>query len=253
MGSRPRISILMYHQVGLFRRPAAHRATFCHVRRFRAQMRWLKRSGYHVISLTEALRGLKGEIPLPRHSVVLTFDDGYRNFYEHAYPVLRQCGFPATVFVVAGLMGSNARWIDEDGRQGAPLMEPGQLLEIQAGGIEIGSHTVSHPRLSRLAASEAQREIADSKAILESVLGTPVVHFCYPYGDFDRRVADLVREAGYESGLTCIRGAATVEDSVFSLPRKAVSYGDSLIGYLWKLHIKNKKKNPSGAAKAPFM
>ncbi|QCQ21177.1 polysaccharide deacetylase family protein [Desulfoglaeba alkanexedens ALDC] len=252
MNSKPRVSILMYHQVGFFRRPAAHRATFCHVRRFRRQMAWLKRSGYHVIRLTEAVRGLKGEIPLPNHSVVLTFDDGYRNFYENAYPMLHEYGFPATVFMVAGHLGSTARWIEEEGRFGAPLMEKDHLLEIQAGGIEIGSHTVTHPRLSKIPLSKAQREIAESKSILESLLGDRVIHFCYPYGDFNPQIADLVQEAGYESALTCIRGAATAEDSLFCLPRKAVSYGDSLIGYLWKLHIKNKKKAPTSGPKAPF-
>lgn len=239
----PPISILMYHQVGEFESPKAHRAGFCHIRRFRAQMAYLKHLGYQVISLQQACDGLFQGGPLPSRPVVLTFDDGYRNFKDYALPVLRRHGFNATVFIVAGLVGRNAKWLEDNGRHGPDLMSATMLRELREHGITLGSHTISHPRLSRIDSARMQQEIVDSKAVLEDILGEKVQDFCYPFGDYNRAVRETVREAGYTSGLTCIRGAANEADNPFEIPRKAISFGDTLVGYFWKLHMKNKRKD----------
>ncbi|MCS4503040.1 polysaccharide deacetylase family protein [Arhodomonas aquaeolei] len=245
----PPVSVLMYHQVGPFAPPASHRAGYCHVRRFGAQMAWLRRFGYHVIGLDRLLDGLFGDTPLPPRAVVLTFDDGYENFREHAWPILRRHGFPATVFLVAERVGGRAEWLG-DGQTRAALMGADTVRALHAEGVTFGSHTLSHPRLSRLEEADQRREIVDSKARLEDILGAEVRHFCYPYGDYDARSRNLVAEAGYASGLTCIRGAANTADNPLEIPRKAISYGDNLIGYLWKLHAKHARKDRGGAARA---
>ncbi|MCP4689391.1 MAG: polysaccharide deacetylase family protein [Desulfobacterales bacterium] len=241
-----KISILMYHQVGVFSNPAAHRATFCHVRRFKAQMAYLRLFGYDVISLEEALGALFGAESrdgLDRgHSVVLTFDDGYRNFKENAFPVLQKHGFPSTVFLVAGLLGKTAEWLARDGRFAPDMLDIGEVREMRAENVIFGSHTMTHPYLSRVDPAQRKREIRESKAVLEDLLGEEIRHFCYPSGDFNEAAVEEARAAGYASGLTCIRGAATSGDDPLVLPRKAISFGDSLIGYFWKLHMKHKKK-----------
>ncbi|HWP17997.1 MAG TPA: polysaccharide deacetylase family protein [Burkholderiaceae bacterium] len=239
---QPPVSILMYHQVAPFpRRPKAHRAVYCDVGRFAWQMGWLKHAGYHVISLDEAWQGLFAGKPLPPRAVVLTFDDGYENFAEHAWPILRKHGFPATVFLVTDLLGQPARWLG-DGMAHPPLMDVVRIRQLRAQGVSFGSHTLSHPRLSQLDTARMRREIFDSKAALEDALGEEVPDFCYPYGDYDARARDLVAEAGYRTGLTCIRGAANTADNAYELPRKAISYGDNLAGFLWKLHMKHQRK-----------
>lgn len=239
---QPPVSILMYHQVGRFARPKAHRAVYCDVGRFAWQMGWLKRGGYHVISLDEAWRGLYQGAPLPERAVVLTFDDGYENFAEHAWPILRRHGFPAAVFLVASLVGRRADWLDDMGERPA-LMSGPTIRRLQGEGVTFGSHAVDHVRLSALPAHEQRRQIVDSKRMLEDLLGQPVRHFCYPYGDYDAHCRDLVAEAGYCTGLTCIRGAANTADNAFELPRKAISYGDNLLGFWWKLHMKHDRKD----------
>ena len=245
-----KISILMYHQIGVFRRPKTHRATFCHVRRFKAQMAYLKVFGYQVISLDEALRALYSESQgkCRRHYVVLTFDDGYKNFSDYAYPVLRRYNYPATVFLVSGLVGKRAKWLADDGRFAPDLLDADTILALQDSGITFGSHTMTHPRLTGLDSSTLEREIIESKSSLESLLGREISYFCYPSGLYDQAVVEKVREAGYKAALTCDRGAATSRDDPLLLPRKAISYGDSLIGYFWKLHMKNKKKLQSPAS-----
>ncbi|HDZ23716.1 MAG TPA: polysaccharide deacetylase family protein [Desulfobacteraceae bacterium] len=238
----PKISILMYHQVGIFPRPDEHRAIYCHIRRFKAQMAYLHLFGYKVLSLRTALDGLFGNGELPHHGVVLTFDDGYQNFSNYALPILKRYNFPATVFLVADLIGRNAKWLEEDGRYGAPLMDKKTVLELRRHNVTFGSHSLTHPFLTLIDRERQKQEIGGSKSALEDLLGEGVKYFCYPSGDYNEAVVDLVKDAGYEAALTCDRGAATPLDNPLALPRKAISFGDSLIGYFWKLHMKHKRK-----------
>ena len=231
----------MYHQVGRFDAPSRHRACYCDVDRFGRQMSYLKRFGYRVLDLDEALRALYGATALPRRSVVLTFDDGYRNFREQAFPILQRFGFPATVYLVSGLLGKRAEWLYVVHPK-PPLMDAGEIRELHRKGIRFGAHGVTHARLTRLDPAAAREEIFASRRRLEDLLGETVEHFCYPYGDYDEETRRLVRLAGYRSALTCIRGAANEADNPLEIPRKAISYGDSLLGYAWKLHMKHSRK-----------
>lgn len=240
-----KISILMYHQVGEFPRPAAHRSTYCHIRRFKAQMAWLRHFRYRVIGLDQAFAALSGEKPVPDHAVVLTFDDGCEDFNDYVLPVLRRYNFPATVFPVAGLLGRESEWFAAQGREAPKIMDGETLRQLRQLGILVGGHTMTHPRLSRIGRAEMKQEIVQSKEVLEDLLGESLDFFCYPYGDFDTEITRTVREAGYRCALSCIRGSATGADDPFLLPRKAISWGDSLAGFFWKLHMKHKKK-PTG-------
>jgi peptidoglycan/xylan/chitin deacetylase (PgdA/CDA1 family) len=245
----PPISILMYHQVGEFSSPESHRASFCHVKRFSAQMWFLKRFGYNVVSLDQAAAALFEGQPLSGRPVVLTFDDGYRNFLDYAFPVLCRHRFPATVFLVTGRIGQDSDWVRRAGRQAAPLMSVAEIRDLSTRGIGFGAHSVTHPRLSQIEPARMRDEVQSSKAQLEAILQSPVAHFCYPYGDYDAAVRDAVANAGFDTGLTCIRGAANGAHNAFEIPRKAISYGDSLAGYWWKLHMKHRRKDPAGYLK----
>jgi len=246
-----RISILMYHQVGDFPRMAAHRSTYCHYRRFAAQMAYLHRFGYHVLRLDEAREALSGARPIPSRAVVLTFDDGYENFYEHAYPALARYGFPAMVYLLSGFIGRDATWFAADGRATPPLLSRDRILELRRAGIDFGSHGVSHAKLARVDRGRAREEIECSKVALEELLGEEVRHFCYPYGSHDSQVVELARAAGYATAVTCVRAAATPADDPLALPRKAISWGDSLAGYFWKLEMKNRRKAGASAEYTP--
>ncbi len=234
-----RISILMYHQVGEFPPMREHRATYCDHRRFAGQMALLARLGYHVLSLDEALACLAGERPTPPRAVVLTFDDGYENFHRYAYPVLARHGFPAMVYLLSGMIGGRADWLSGDP---APLLNVAQIHELQSAGIDFGSHGVKHRRLAELDEDARRDEIVRSKAELEDLLGTPVRHFCYPYGSHDRAVVEATRAAGYASGVTCQRASATPAFDPLALPRKAISFGDSVLGFWWKVQMKHAAK-----------
>jgi peptidoglycan/xylan/chitin deacetylase (PgdA/CDA1 family) len=237
-----RIQILMYHQVGDFPAMRAHRATYCDHRRFAVQMNYLRLAGYRVLRLDEALDCLRRDQPVPPKAVVLTFDDAYENFYDYALPHLQRHGFPATVYAIAGMLGKTATWLERDGHEAAPLMTGARLRELRSYGIDIGSHSVSHVRLGGLPHDQVLDEVTRSRAMLQDVLGQAVDHFCYPYGSHDAQAVRAVAQAGYRSATTCERAPATPGNDALALPRKAVAWGDSLIGVWWKMHMKNRPK-----------
>ena len=243
MDDSSRISILMYHQVGRFPPMGTHRANYCDQGRFTRQMGLIARLGYRVLDLDTALACLSGRIPTPARALVLTFDDAYDNFADSALPVLQRHGFPATVYAISGWLGRRAEWFAKDpGRDIPALMSAERLREIQAAGMTIGSHTVNHVKLGESGRSVQELELRDSKAALEDVLGATVRHLCYPFGSFDLDSVRAAAAAGYASATTCLRGAATSADHPLALPRKAISYGDNLIGFWWKLAVKHAPK-----------
>lgn len=173
--------------------------------------------------------------------MVITVDDGYDNFREYAWPALQEEGLSATVYLVGSLIGKTASWLTDWSDQPS-LMDASAIRQLHKEGCSFGSHAMTHPRLSRVSATQQRFEIFDSKKLLEDLLGTEVSDFCYPYGDYSLRSRDFVQEAGYRTATTCIRGASNFSENPFELTRKAVSYGDNLIGFAWKLHAKQERK-----------
>lgn len=236
------ISILMYHQVGHFPPVRLHQASYTNLDRFRAQLAFLKRWGATVLSMSNAVRALRGEMPMPPRAVVLTFDDGYRSFIEHALPVLREYGFPAIVYVLAQRAGDAADWYAVDGQPTPPLMTWDEVRRLPGEGIEVGSHGLLHTRLAGLPAAQLRSELADSKRLIEDRLGLAVPHFCYPFGSVDQAAVDACAQAGYTSAVTCQRGAARPHHDLLALPRKSVRQPDGVASLVWKLYLKNPLK-----------
>ncbi len=191
--------ILYYHRVA----PGVDPRTGVTPETFRRQMGLLAALGYRGVSLFEALALAHGARPSsgPR-PVVLTFDDGYLDNYEYAAPLLLERGFRATIYFVAEKMGGRVDWTDDPLWGGHPLMEPEKARELVALGFEAGSHTLTHPDLSRLPEEEARQEIAQSRPRLSELLSAAITTFCYPYGSFLPLHAALVREAGYRAART---------------------------------------------------
>lgn len=237
--NKRQLSILMYHQVGDFRNIKTLKANYCHYKKFARQMAMLKWTGQTVIPMTEAVSFLRGEGDYPDRCVAITFDDGYENFYQYAFPVLKKYGFSAMVYIVAGELSGSSYWLREDNHEPGKLMSEQQIKEIYSAGIEIGSHTMTHPRLATLSSEDCARELIKSKEILEELLDTGIDHICYPYGSCDEKVIELSRAAGYRVGTTTVKGLAASGHDALALPRKAVSINDSVFK-VWK----NLRKKP---------
>ena len=212
-----RVPILTYHNIGTAPPATTHRGLYLAPERFRDQLRVLAAHGYRGVSMSEGLAHLRGE--RSDKVAILTFDDGYADNLEAAAPLLRERGFGATCYLVADRIGGFNAWDSELLGVKKPLMDLGGIRDWIAMGMAVGSHTRTHPRLSRLPRAQMREEVFASKAALEDRLGLPVDHFCYPYGDYDEACVDAVREAGYATAVTIDRGRVRRGDRLAALPR----------------------------------
>jgi peptidoglycan/xylan/chitin deacetylase (PgdA/CDA1 family)/glycosyltransferase involved in cell wall biosynthesis len=228
------IPILMYHAIGLPHESAGPFVMTAN--RFAKQMAWLKRMGYHPISLTQFLTCQREKQLPPARSVVITFDDGYADNYTYAFPILRQYGIPATIFLVSKFIGHINIW-DQDGQLGSrPLMSWSQIQEMKGQGIHFGAHSSTHPALTAISSFQAVSEITDSRKLLESKLGVPANIFAYPYGEYNLSIQSILQEAGFIASCTIDTGLNTLITPSFLLRRAEVQGVDSFIRFwlvLW--------------------
>jgi peptidoglycan/xylan/chitin deacetylase (PgdA/CDA1 family) len=185
-------------------------------------LEYLQSHGYRTVTFDEAAEAIIGGVRLKEKLVCLTFDDGYEDFYTNAFPLLRACGAKATVFLVAGSTGATNRWDEASGFPSTRLMTAEQVRELASQGVAFGSHTLTHPHLTRLDETAQRREILDSKRELEDLLAEKVNSFCYPHLDYNERVRALVEEAGYVSAC----GGEQAENSTYLLHRINVCHSN---------------------------
>jgi len=229
--ARGKIAILMYHSISdgsenghpYFRTLTSPSA-------FAEQMRFLHENGYNVIDLMALVDDMNAGRAPPPKSVVLTFDDGFHDFYTNAFPVLQQYRFPAAVFLAT-------QFIDEGSPfKGLRYLTWTQVRELAGYGVSFGSHTVSHPDLSRLPRNELEFELFESKQRIESELGKKVEAFSYPFAFpehgsfFVRQLKPTLDRAGYKCCLTTRIGTVSAGDDLSRLKRlPANSLDDNLL------------------------
>lgn len=180
---------------------------------FERQMRYIKNKGFNVISFDEFVEGIKKKRTFAHNTVVITIDDGYKNNFTYAYPILKKYGFPATIFLVTNRIGTNADYLNWD-----------EVKEMSKNNISFGGHTKSHVYLPLVAdESVLWNEIAGCKKVIEGHIGIPVDYFCYPTGGFTGRVKMLVKKAGYKGACTTNYGSESQNRAdVYELDRISV-------------------------------
>ncbi len=201
---------------------------------FAEQMAHLRREGYAVLPLLELRSYLDEHRPFPERAVVVTFDDGFADNFTRAFPVLVRHAVPATIFLTAGFIGGSDLPVLRDRAGIAPLSWQ-QVEEMSRHGIDFGAHTITHRSLPALDASDLQREVAGSRALIEERCGLQVESFCYPRGELDARVKQAVREAGYRLACTTAPGCVTPRTHPFSLRRTFIARDDGLRDFAHKL------------------
>jgi peptidoglycan/xylan/chitin deacetylase (PgdA/CDA1 family) len=227
------VPLLMYHQVSDTVAPAFRTYT---VRPgdFARQMAIVRRLGFTSVSMDDLLEARAGMRTIPRRSVVITFDDGFRDCLRYAAPVLHANGLSATMYVVAGLLGGTSRWMARDGVD-LPLVTAGELRELEDAGVRCESHALTHARLATLEGAGIGRELRVSKEVLEDVLGRPVRHLAYPHGSYDARVQREAAATGYVSASTTRPGKSMPGDDVMTLPRVKVDGRDRTADFVARL------------------
>lgn len=245
----PACVFLLYHVIGA-PRSAGERRTCCPPESFAAQMAWLAEDGWCAMRLPEFVAAATRGKPVPARCVVITFDDGTACAHEQAFPILARHGYPATIFMVSGLLGGRNEWMARDGHPQRRMLDARQLRELDEAGWTVGSHTVSHVRLAGLEPRRLETELAVSRQQLEDALGKRVVHFAYPYGSHDAAAQAAVRAAGYESACATLPGFNHVGADLFALHRTEIKGTDSLLQFKLKLRVGTHDMPPWSLARA---
>ena len=209
------IPVLLYHYVGA----EAPDYPYLNVAtpEFSRQMKELRERGYRSVSLGDLTAYMQGSpVKLPEKPVLITFDDGYEDNYTQAFPVLKQEGFRAAIFMVQSNFNRKNR------------LSVQQIQEMEQAGIEIGSHTRSHPNLTKLAASALEQEVGQSRRGVERLAGRPIDYFAYPGGFYNLEVLEKTAQSGYAGAFTVLPGVNRPDkDNPYLLRRIPVfSYTD---------------------------
>lgn len=227
--SEPRIPILMYHGISAeLRRAHPYFETNTSPELFERHMQFLSANGYKTIGLEEVAEAVRNRHNTEKY-VAVTFDDGYRDFYREAFPILRKYNLTATVYVVPGF--ADGQYI---GPRREEYMSWSELREISAHGVQIGSHTMTHPKLYSLQPSQINDEIRQSKELIQEKLGIPVHSFAYPFafpeqdGGFVRTLRSLLETNDYRTGVCTIIGRAHRGHDCLFFPRLPVNSYDDL-------------------------
>ena len=193
-----RVPVLMYHRVGALGSRDDARLCVCPWQ-FETHLAWLADHGYRPCTLADFCGWLGGSKTLPAGSVLITFDDGFAGLHEHVLPRLSARRWPATVFLVSGLIGQRDHWTAGEFGCGDThaLLARGQVAEMARHGFEFHSHSRTHADLTALCDADLQAQVRGSRDELRDLLGTAVDAFAYPYGRMDERVRGAVEAAGY--------------------------------------------------------
>ncbi len=203
--SGTKVVVLNYHKVD-----DIHNSLSVPPAEFDRQMRFLKENGFHAITPAELRAALVDGAELPENPVIITFDDGYRDNYENAYPILKKYGIRATIFVITSFLD-----------QGIPgYMTWAQAAEMEADGlVSIESHTVTHGSMVELDDEKLRYELTKSKQDIERRLGKQVAFIAYPTGTYNLHIASLVKEAGYQGAFTIKYGNVDRTSNLYALER----------------------------------
>ena len=200
---------------------------------FAQQMAFLSQNGFNVITLEQFIEYKDGNRKPPSKTVVITFDDGYRDNYINAFPILEKYNFKGTFFIVTDYIDGDRifHWLklgekslahSQENKQYWLPLSRGEILDMSAQGACFGSHTRSHCSLNSVDKNVAMEELKGSKECLEKILLKPVRCFCYPYGDMNNSVKSLVKAAGYSAAVSTLAGGNTLKSDFFELRRIAI-------------------------------
>jgi peptidoglycan/xylan/chitin deacetylase (PgdA/CDA1 family) len=228
-----RLPVLMYHRIAPDSGSRLREFTVS-PEKFRLHLEVLKQQGFRTVRPGEFEALQRGSVPIPAKAVLLTFDDAHAALAEHAFPLLRQYGFTAVVFVPTAYVGKDNGWGAAAGWGPFPLLGANDIRAWASEGIEFGAHSRTHPDLTRLTGAELEREIAGSREDLESLLGAPVAAFAYPYGKCDPAVRDFVRQH-YRWAFTGRPGVNHKKTDAWTLRRAMVLPDDDERELKWRL------------------
>lgn len=201
------IPVLYYHSVN----PNSTNEVIITPSLLKEHLSYLKSEGYISLTISEVQNYLINNEAIPEKSILITFDDGYMDNYEYAFPILKELNLKATIFCITNAL------------DGSYYLSKDAIKEMSDYGIDIQSHTVNHPNLDKLSYDDQLKEMIDSKNTLEELTGKEIYSIAYPFGDFNSDTIKAAKEAGYILGFTTNRGLSDRDDNALKLDRIYVS------------------------------
>ncbi len=208
------IPILMYHSISTL----PGNSLGVPVKQFNEEIAWLRRQGYHSISIEDLYQALVNKASVPEKPILLTFDDGYGDNYRSAWPIMQHNNFRATFFIITNSVGHG-------------MMNWEQLNDLIKQGNFIGSHTVHHLDLASLTENQQDSELNISKQELEQHLGISVQALCFPSGKYNKTTLKLMSKLGYRLGFTTKPGRVHLGDVLLTLKRERIYGGMPLVSF----------------------
>lgn len=205
------VPILMYHSIDV----SNGNTLKIPKEAFRAEMQYLKESGYKFATFREYLWRMENKVPFSKNSVIVTLDDGYEDNYTNAYPVLKEFNIPATIFIITSTTDKNGAYITSS-----------QLKEMSSTLIDFESHTVSHNELSTMPYNKQVEELKNSKAYLENLLGKKIELISYPSGRYNENTIKACKETGYKAAVTTKPGNANILGDPYTITRVRIDTAD---------------------------
>lgn len=200
--------------------------------KFKEQMQYLKDNGYTTLTLDELYSFLVNNKPIPEKSVVITFDDGYEDNYSNAYPILKEFGFNATIFVITNTIDNEK-----------PFLTSAQLKEMEQNGIDIESHTLAHNELNKLPYDKQVETLKGAREFIEKKLNKKVKYIAYPFGKWNNDTIKALKETGYTMAFTTVGGWSDKSQGIYTLHRVYVSANYDMNEF--KRRLTNPKYNVS--------
>jgi peptidoglycan/xylan/chitin deacetylase (PgdA/CDA1 family) len=221
-GNPPAIRVLMYHSIVNDDPSACGSLYQLPVGQFRAHLEWLDRRGFTAITFEDYRLFREGILNLPKKPVILTFDDGYQDVYQNAFPLLQEYGMRAVIFVLGDRRAASNAWDVNGTEPAAPLLTDSEIIEMHQARFEIGAHSHSHVRLTELPKEAAWKEISYSRMEIEGLLNKPVRSFAYPYGCVNEETKRMVRDAGYTTACSVFTGPSVFGGDEFEIRRSTI-------------------------------
>jgi peptidoglycan/xylan/chitin deacetylase (PgdA/CDA1 family) len=225
------IPILLYHSIAERASPKFEPWTVT-PGDFQAQMQYLSDRGYTALTVSELTNYILGNSqPIPSQPVVITFDDGFANFYSQALPTLAQFGYNATIYIATAYVMGTSRWLDPEGSGDIPMLTWDQISALADQNVEVGAHSHTHPQLDTLPSTQADQEIRISKSLLEDHLRRQIQSFAYPHGYHNPQVRRLIQAAGFTSACAVKHAMSSPEDDRFAFSRVIIDHYRTLDQY----------------------
>jgi peptidoglycan/xylan/chitin deacetylase (PgdA/CDA1 family) len=213
--------VLAYHKIDYPSNDALVRGGYTPPKRFARQMRFLLKQGYVFYTASELIEYYLNHGSFPSNGISLTLDDGWKDNYTNASPILRELGIKATIFLVPSCIGQTSAKVVAEGESEREHLSASEIIEMSRHGIEFGSHTINHRLLHQISPDEVKYEVEESKNQIENLLQKPCKVFAYPAGFFTDIAQQAVKDAGYIAAFTTVYG--TDEDlNLYALNRTEI-------------------------------